>query len=131
MYIHTLTHDYHTLHYCCTDKCCLPRGTHLHTSAHTHTFTDKWLAPEGLPIQSNPTNTLNFHFKQKANPHTDTTKSVALLPLSLSRSFIVPVFSLSFSFKLNHLFLLHYLNHFGKRMKCDEQKTSMTEEGDC
>ena len=47
---HTHTHtrgdDYHTPYYGCTDNC---------------------LAPMGLPIHCNPSNTLNFHFKQKLN----------------------------------------------------------------
>lgn len=48
MHTHSLTHsdDYHILYYWCTDSC---------------------LAPTGLPIHCNPSNTLNFHFKQKLN----------------------------------------------------------------
>lgn len=43
---HTDSGDFHSLCYWCTDNC---------------------LAPIGLPIHCNPSNTLNFHFKQKLN----------------------------------------------------------------
>lgn len=131
MYVHTLTDDYHTLHYCCTDKCCLPQGTHTYTLAHTHALLQisGWLlrACQSRVILQ----TLWIFISNKRQIHTQTRPN--LLPFSpfLSRSFIVPAFSLSLSFKLNHLFLLLYFNHFRKRMKSDEQKTSMTGEGDC
>lgn len=129
---HTLTDDYHTLHYCCTDKCCLPQGKHTHTHLRAHTFTDKCLAPEGLPIQSNPTNTLNFHFKQKANPHTDTTKSLALLPLFSLALLLFLAFSFPFpssSTTCSSCFIATIF--FCGRMKCKKRKMSMTAEGDC
>lgn len=58
---HTHTHgdDYHTPYYGCTDNC---------------------LAPTGLPIHCNPSNTLNFHFKQKLNRQ-KTQGSILLPPL--------------------------------------------------
>ncbi len=61
--LHTRTHsdDYHTPYYGCTDNC---------------------LAPMGLPIHCNPSNTLNFHFKQKLNCQ-KTQGSILLPPLCL------------------------------------------------
>lgn len=82
---HTHTHgdDYHTPYYGCTDNC---------------------LAPTGLPIHCNPSNTLNFHFKQKLNRQ-KTQGSILLPPLFFppASCFVFFLSSLPSS-RSNHLF---------------------------
>ena len=64
-------------HIVCLFELPLHNRTHTHTHTHTHTAMitilhitgvqiTAWL-PTGLPIHCNPSNTLNFHFKQKLN----------------------------------------------------------------
>lgn len=82
---HTHTHgdDYHTPYYGCTDNC---------------------LAPTGLPIHCNPSNTLNFHFKQKLNRQ-KTQGSILLPPLFFPPASCFFFFLSSLpSTRSNHLF---------------------------
>lgn len=82
---HTHTHgdDYHTPYYGCTDNC---------------------LAPTGLPIHCNPSNTLNFHFKQKLNRQ-KTQGSILLPPLFFPPASCFFFFLSSLpSSRSNHLF---------------------------
>lgn len=97
---HTHTHsdDYHTPYYWCTDNC---------------------LAPMGLPIHCNPSNTLNFHFKQKLNCQ-KTQGSILLPPLVFlfflfpGLVFVVVVVSGLPSSRSNHLFPLLLFTAFVK-----------------
>lgn len=87
LHAHTHTHcdDYHTPYYWCTDNC---------------------LAPMGLPIHCNPSNTLNFHFKQKLNRQ-KTQGSILFPPLSFLFFFSQPHFCHFLGFpssSSNHLF---------------------------